>query len=210
MLIRSMLLLSTSLVAATTTADAQISSAPSVPTKTRPGNDGRDIVVTGQLEQATAIKRDATIVLDARSDQEIRSLPDVNAAEALQRIPGVQLESDSGEGRFVNIRGLDADLNAATYDGVRLTSSNPASPQGGGRAIAFDAFPASLLGGIEVIKSLRPDLDAEGLGGVVNILPRTMRPGQATVVDASALNRCAVRRATKAASLRAPRSMTAS
>ena len=185
MLLRTTLFLSTGFIALTTCAEAQSIGAQPAPEQRRSGQ-ASDIVVTGQLEQSTAIKRDADIVLDARSEQEIRSLPDVNAAEALQRIPGVQLESDSGEGRFVNIRGLDADLNAATYDGVRLTSSNPASPQGGGRAVAFDAFPASVLGGIEVIKSLRPDLDAEGLGGIVNIIPQTIAPSTKTVLDASA------------------------
>ncbi|MBY8829484.1 TonB-dependent receptor [Hephaestia mangrovi] len=147
-------------------------------------SSGNDIVVTGTREQATALKKNAAVVLDARSSQEIRSLPDVNAAEALQRIPGIQMESDTGEGRFVNIRGLDADLNAATYDGVRLTASNPATPQGGGRAVAFDAFPSGMLGGIEVIKTLTPDMDAEGLGGVVNILPRAIPEGNTTVLDA--------------------------
>ena len=51
---------------------------------------------------------------------EIVKLPDINTAEALQRIPGISLETDSGEGRFINIRGLDSDLNASSYAGVRL------------------------------------------------------------------------------------------
>ena len=49
-------------------------------------------------------------------------------AEALQRIPGISLETDSGEGRFINIRGMDSDLNGTTYGGVRLPASNPSSP----------------------------------------------------------------------------------
>lgn len=85
-----------------------------------------------------------------QSLQAIRALPDVTAAEALERIPGISMESDSGEGRFINIRGLDADLNGTSYDGVRLTASNPATPQGGARAVAFDAFPSGILG---VLKS---------------------------------------------------------
>jgi TonB-dependent receptor len=143
------------------------------------------VVVTGQVE-ATSIKKDAPNVEDVQSIDTIRALPDVNAAEALERIPGVSLESDSGEGRFVNIRGMDADLNGTTYDGVRLTASNPSSPQGGGRAVAFDAFPAGILGGLEVVKSLTPDMDAEGLGGVVNILPRTMPQGKDYMVEGTA------------------------
>jgi len=145
----------------------------------------QSIVVTGTREQSNQTKRDSKVVVDVRSAQEIRSLPDANAAEALQRIPGVSMESDSGEGRFVNIRGMDADLNGTTYDGVRLTASNPASPQGGARAVAFDAFPSGILGGLEVIKSLSPDMDAEGLGGVVNIVPRSMPANQHTLVQGS-------------------------
>ena len=90
-----------------------------------------------------------------------------------------------GAGRFVNIRGMDADLNGTTYDGVRMMANNPASPQGGARAVAFDAFPAGILGGLEVVKSFTPDMDAEGLGGVVNIQPRTIPEGQDHVLDAS-------------------------
>jgi len=143
------------------------------------------VVVTGSRIEATAVKRDAPNVVDVQPLQEIRALPDVNAAEALGRVPGVSLESDSGEGRFINIRGMDADLNGTTYDGVRLTASNPSSPQGGGRAVAFDAFPSGILGGIEVVKSLTPEMDAEGLGGVVNILPRKIASGQSWLVDAN-------------------------
>ena len=150
---------------------------------TAAANGADSIVVTGTREQSADAKRQSKVVLDVRSLQEIRSLPDVSAAEVLQRLPGVSMESDSGEGRFVNIRGMDADLNGTTYDGVRLTASNPASPQGGARAVAFDAFPSGILGGIEVIKSLSPDMDAEGLGGVVNILPRLMGAKQQMLIQ---------------------------
>src|SRR6201996_5447285 len=141
------------------------------------------VVVTGSRIEATEIKRDAPNVMDVQSLQAIRALPDVNAAEALERVPGVSMESDSGEGRFVNIRGMDADLNGTTYDGVRLTASNASTPQGGGRAVAFDAFPAGILGGLEVVKSLTPEMDAEGLGGVVNILPRSIPVGKESIID---------------------------
>src|SRR5262249_16843076 len=101
------------------------------------------VVVTARI-QASEVKKQAPNVVDVRSQEEIKSLPDVSAAEAVQRVPGISMESDSGEGRFINIRGMDADLNGTTYDGVRLTASNPATPQGGARAIAFDAFPSGI------------------------------------------------------------------
>ncbi|HEX3431320.1 MAG TPA: TonB-dependent receptor [Rhizomicrobium sp.] len=135
-------------------------------------------------EQALKAKEAAPNVVEIQPVQEIRKLPDVNVAEALQRLPGISMEADSGEGRFVNIRGMDADLNGTTFDGVTLMPSNQASPQGGARAVAFDAFPSGVIGGVEIIKSLTPDMDAEGLGGVVNILPRGLPAGGASFLDA--------------------------
>ncbi len=149
------------------------------------GSNVESIVVTGTRVQATDIKKQAPVILDIRPLEQIRSLPDVSAAEVLQRIPGISMESDTGEGRFVNIRGMDADLNGTTFDGVRMMANNPATPQGGARAVGFDAFPAGLLGGAEVIKSLTPDIDAEGLGGVVNLQPRIIQPGADHIFDAS-------------------------
>ncbi|MGA0602401.1 TonB-dependent receptor [Caulobacter sp. KR2-114] len=143
------------------------------------------VVVTGTRPQAVDVKKQAQVIMDIAPLEQIRSLPDENAAEALQRLPGVSMESDSGAGRFVNIRGMDADLNGTTYDGVRMMANNPASPQGGARAVALDAFPAGFFGGLEVIKSITPAMDAEGLGGVVNIQPRSLPAGQDHVFDAS-------------------------
>jgi TonB-dependent receptor len=118
-------------------------------------------------------KKEAPNIIEVQPLSEIIKLPDINTAEALQRIPGISLETDSGEGRFVSIRGLDSDLNGTTYAGVRLPASNPSSPFNGGRATAFDTFPTGIIGGIEVSKTLRPDWDAEGLGGSINLVPRT-------------------------------------
>lgn len=118
-------------------------------------------------------KKQAPNLVEVQPLSEMIKLPDINLAEALQRVPGISLETDSGEGRFINIRGLDSDLNAGTYAGVRLPASNPSSPFGGGRAVAYDTFPMGIIGGVEVTKTLRPDLDAEGVGGSINLVPRT-------------------------------------
>jgi hypothetical protein len=78
------------------------------------------VTVTANRLKATEIKRDAPNVIEIQPVTEIQKLPDVNLAEALQRVPGISMESDSGEGRFVNIRGMDADLNGTAFDGVRF------------------------------------------------------------------------------------------
>jgi TonB-dependent receptor len=138
-------------------------------------NAGEQVVPSATTSRAAALeeKKQAPNIIDVQPLSEIIKLPDVNTAEALQRIPGISLETDSGEGRFINIRGLDSDLNASTYSGVRLPASNPSSPFGGGRAVAFDTFPTGIIGGVEVSKTLRPDMDAEGLGGSINLVPRS-------------------------------------
>ena len=89
-------------------------------------------------------------------------------------------------GRFVNIRGLDSDLNGTTYGGVRMPPSNPSSPFDGGRAVAFDVFPTGLVGGVEVTKTNRPDLDAEALGGTDQYGPRAATQGGKPFVELTA------------------------
>jgi TonB-dependent receptor len=135
----------------------------------------QQIVPSPTINRADAIemKKQAPNIIDVQPLSEIIKLPDINTAEALGRIPGISLETDSGEGRFVNIRGLDSDLNGTTYGGVRLPASNPSSPFGGGRAVAFDTFPTGIIGGVELTKTLRPDMDAEALGGSIDLVPRT-------------------------------------
>ncbi len=136
-------------------------------------------------QKSLEIERQADNIKDVTLEDEMRRLPDANIAEALQRIPGISMESDSGSGRFVNIRGFDADLNGSYFDGVHLTANNQnASPMGGGRAVAFDVFPAGLIGGLEVVKTLTPSMDAEGIGGQVNMLGHTMPIGGAPFFEA--------------------------
>lgn len=107
---------------------------------------------------------------------EIARLPDVNTGEAVRRIPGISLETDTGEGRYVNIRGLDADLNSTTFGGLRLPPTNTSSPSGAGRAVAFDSIPIGFIGAITVTKSNLPEQDAEALGGTIDITPKTAPP----------------------------------
>ena len=135
----------------------------------------QQVIPNATINRADAIemKKQAPNLVEIQPLSEIIKLPDINTAEALGRIPGISLETDSGEGRFVSIRGLDSDLNGTTYGGVRLPASNPSSPFGGGRAVAFDTFPTGIIGGIELTKTLQPDMDAEALGGSINLVPRT-------------------------------------
>ncbi len=122
---------------------------------------------------ARKAQEEAPNLINLMTVEEMRKLPDVNIAESVRRIPGISLETDTGEGRFINIRGLDSDLNSTTFGGLRLPPSNNATPFGGGRAVALDAIPTGLVGAITVTKTNLPEQDAEALGGTIEITPKT-------------------------------------
>lgn len=94
----------------------------------------------------------------------VAQLPDQNAAEAVQRLPGVSVERDQGEGRFVSVRGLGPDLNSVTINGTLVPA-----PESDRRAVALDVLPAELVQSLTVIKTLTPDMDANSLGGTVDV-----------------------------------------
>ena len=122
---------------------------------------------------ARAAQKEAPNLINLMTAEDIKKLPDVSVGEALRRIPGVSLETDTGEGRYINIRGIDSDLNSTTFAGMRLPASNNASPQSGGRAVAMDAIPNGLVGALTVTKSNLPEQDAEAIGGTIEITPKT-------------------------------------
>lgn len=136
------------------------------------------------LDAARTAEYQAPNIVSMVTADQIRELPDISAAEAVRRLPGVSAENDTGEARFINIRGLDADLNGTTFAGVRLLPTNPSSPLGGGRAVAFDTIPAGLIGSATVTKTNTPEQDAEALGGTIELSPRRLQPGDAPYVIA--------------------------
>jgi TonB-dependent receptor len=125
------------------------------------------IVVTGQrasLQSALEKQRAAQGVLSVVHADGIGQLPDDNAAEALARLPGVTLERDQGEGRFVRVRGLGSDYNTISINGATVPAS-----EAGRRAPGLDVVPAGLIRSLEVHKTLTPDVDASSLGGSVSV-----------------------------------------
>ena len=110
-------------------------------------------------------KRASENIIDVVSADGVGRFPDANAAEALRRVPGVSLEIDQGEGRFVVVRGLDSTLNNVTINGQ--TIGTPA--EFGTRGVSMDSVPADLISRLEVSKAIRPDMDANAIGGAINI-----------------------------------------
>src|SRR5882757_3615325 len=161
-------------------ADGDAGDPNSTSTEKRRANDHKDdalaeITVLGQRttpEIARDAQREAPNLINLTTSEEMQKLPDVNTGEAIRRVPGISLETDTGEGRYINIRGLDADLNSTTFGGLRLPPTNNSSPSGAGRAVAFDSIPIGFVGAIKVTKSNLPEQDAEALG-TIDITPKT-------------------------------------
>lgn len=128
-------------------------------------------VITGdRVGQARAInqQRAAETLSNFIAADEIGRFPDQNAAESMQRVPGVGLYRDQGEGRFIVVRGIRPDLNGVALNGVTITS-----PDRGARTVPLDVIPTDALGAVEVVKVQTPDLPSEGLGGRVNLKTRS-------------------------------------
>lgn len=98
------------------------------------------------------------------ASEKVGKFPDINAAEATQRLTGVYIDDDRGEGRFVSVRGAPA-----SYNRVKLNGINLGSPESNGLGMPLDVFPATMLDQIEVTKSVLPSQDANSVGGEVNL-----------------------------------------
>ena len=133
--------------------------------------EGQTITVTGQASgQLGAINQQLTsnTIINVVSAEKIHQLPDDNAATALSRLPGVSLMN----GDQIVIRGIQAKLNQVLVNGIELPSTDLNN-----RATNLGFISSNMLSGIEVIKALTPDMDANTLGGVVNLRLREAQSG---------------------------------
>lgn len=145
------------------------------------GIQSKEVVVTAQASgQNEAINQQLSShqIKSVVSSARIQELPDANAAESVGRLPGVSLIRQGGEGSQVVIRGLSPEYNQITINGVQI----PGNVMNSGRAVDLSMISSSMLGGIEVIKSNTPDMDAAVLGGTVNF---TMRKARKDIDDYS-------------------------
>ena len=141
--------------------------------------EGDVIIVSGiraSLQDAMNIKRDAVGVVDAISAEDIGKFPDTNLAESLQRITGVSIDRQNGEGSKVTVRGFGPDFNLVLLNGRQMPASGlgscceaPAS-----RSFDFANLASEGIAGVEVYKSGRASLPTGGIGSVINI--KTARP----------------------------------
>lgn len=134
-----------------------------------------DILITGynsgQAKALNAQKNKANITNIVSTDQ-IGKFPDANIGDALKRIPGITMQVDQGEARNIIVRGLAPQLNSVTLNGSRIPSA-----EGDNRNVQLDLIPSDMIQLIEVNKAVTPDMDADALGGSVNLVTRTSPEG---------------------------------
>jgi iron complex outermembrane receptor protein len=136
-----------------------------------------EVVVSGfreSLAEAHALKRDAVGSEDVIVAEDIAAFPDLNLAESLQRIPGVTIDRDSGEGRQITLRGLGPDFTRTDLNGMEVlgnTASGMDNRGGVSRTRSFDysLFASELFDSVTVLKSYAADQDEGGIGGTVQL-----------------------------------------
>ena len=136
--------------------------------------DNKDIeVITvsgihASMVKSMDIKKSSDGVVDAIVAEDIGKFPDQNVAESLQRISGVAIDRDGGEGQLISVRGLGPEFNAVLVNGRTMSTVS------GGRAFSFDTLASELISGAEVHKTQSAKLQDGSIGATVNIT--THRP----------------------------------
>lgn len=121
----------------------------------------------GQAKALNQQKNNINVSNIVAADQ-IGRFPDANTGDALKRIPGITMQGDQGEARNILVRGFAPQLNAVRVNGERVPSA-----EGDNRNVQLDLIPADMVQAIEVSKSLTPDMEADALGGAVNLVTRS-------------------------------------
>ncbi|MFL6720650.1 MAG: TonB-dependent receptor [Sphingomonas sp.] len=139
------------------------------------------IVITGfraSLHNALSDKRRSNVQIDEINAQDIAEFPDANLAESLQRLPGVSIDRDNGEGRSITVRGLGGDFNVTRIDGLEALSTAGANDAGTSpnrsRAFDYNTFASELFTSLKVQKTASAETDEGSLGANIDL--QTARP----------------------------------
>ena len=132
--------------------------------------------------QAQALSRqmNASHISNIVASDQMGRFPDPSAPEAVRRLPGVSVQRDMGEARYVQIRGGSPQMTQVTFNGEAVPP-----PEGGDRQVALDAVPVDILQSIEVAKAITPAMDAEAIGGAVHLQTKRAPDRRVFSVDLS-------------------------
>jgi TonB-dependent receptor len=143
------------------------------------------VVETIAEGQAAAIReqRDADNIRNVVTSDAIGRLPDFSIGEALSRIPGIAVQKDRGEPEYITIRGAAPRLNSVALNGERIPSTADTTEDRNDRSVKLNSVPTALISAIEVAKAVTPDMDADAVGGAVNLRTRSPLDLQRRVFD---------------------------
>jgi TonB-dependent receptor len=153
-----------------------------------------ELVVTGiraSLQRSMDVKRDSSGVVDAITAEDIGKFPDSNLAESLQRITGVSIDRQNGEGFQVTVRGFGPSFNMVTLNGRSLPTSQLGATGGlvSNRAFDMSNIASEGVSGVEVYKTSKANISSGGIGSTINLQTRKPldNPGLTLSVGAKAL-----------------------
>lgn len=129
-------------------------------------------ILRGQAKALNQQKTNPNISNVISADQ-IGRFPDANVGDALKRVAGITMQNDQGEARNIIIRGMAPHLNSVTLNGDRIPSA-----EGDNRNVQMDLIPSDMISTIQVNKTLTPDMDADAIGGSVNLITRAAPNGE--------------------------------
>ncbi|WP_293304913.1 TonB-dependent receptor [Pedobacter sp. UBA5917] len=137
----------------------------------------QQVVIKGMYSsserKAIAMRRNSSAIMDVASADAIGKLPDINAAEAVQRIPGVSIDRDQGEGRYVTVRGIPSQWSSTTINGDRMPAAKTSGDLLGNRTVPMDLLPSEFIQYIQVVKAITPEYEGDAIGGTINFITRT-------------------------------------
>lgn len=142
-------------------------------TETLTGNitTGKEVIVLGDRlkGQAKALnqQKNSGNISNIISADQMGRFPDANIGDAIKRVPGITMQNDQGEARNIVVRGMGPEFNSVTLNGERIPSA-----EGDNRRIQMDLIPTDMVQTVEVNKTLTADMDADAIGGSVNLITR--------------------------------------
>ena len=134
------------------------------------GVELQEVVVGGAFHgqrRALSSQKNSLGVTNVVSADQVGKFPDANIGDALKRISGINVQYDQGEARFGQVRGTSADLSSVTINGNRVPSA-----EGETRSVQLDLIPSDMIQTIEVNKVVTPDMDADAIGGSINLVTK--------------------------------------
>lgn len=134
------------------------------------GVELQEVVVGGAFQgqrRAISAQKSNLGITNVVSADQVGKFPDSNIGDALKRISGINVQYDQGEARFGQVRGTSADMSSVTINGNRIPSA-----EGDTRNVQLDLIPADMIQTIEVNKVITPDMDADAIGGSINLVTK--------------------------------------